>query len=230
MSGQPSSSRGAVVGERLRSAIDPVIRRLRRRNTMLATLVLAVPLAALAQPLGLLLWARIRLLTSIPRTAMATESEETLASVPAPPAFPDLPNADLPAPGLRDPLAISPRHFPRANRPQALTEPSSKSGLAPAEVEERAAVVLRERLTGLVGRLRVQGLVPGRGVAVIDGRVRRIGESFPATVDGTTVRLVAVEQSMVVVECGGLEFDIRLDGGGTDSVVIRPQGEELKQP
>jgi hypothetical protein len=230
MSGQWNAGRAAVIGERLCDAIDPLIRRLRRRNTVLATLVLAVPLAALAQPLGLLLWARIRLLTNIPRTAMATESEETLASIPAPPAFPDLPNSDLPVPGLRDPLAISPRHFPRADRPQALTETSSKSGLGTVDDEGRAAAVLRERLAGVVGRLRVQGLVPGRGVALIDGRVRRIGESFPATVDGTTVRLVAVEQSMVVVECGGLEFDIRLDGGGTDSVVIRPQGEELNQP
>jgi hypothetical protein len=207
-----------------------MLRRLGRRRTVLAGLVLAVPIAALAQPLGLLLWARIRLLTSIPRTAMATESEEAVASVPAPPAFPDLPNADLPVPGLRDPLAISPRHFPRANRPQVLTETSPKSRLGTVDDEKRAAAVLRERLAGVVGRLRVQGLVPGRGVALIDGRVRRIGESFPATVDGTTVRLVAVEQSMVVVECGGLEFDIRLDGGGTDSVVIRPQGEELNQP
>ncbi len=224
------SGRGAAMAARMRALVSPVWHRLRRRNTVLATLVLAVPIAALAQPLGLLLWARIRLLTSIPRTAMATEAEERMAAIPAPPSFPDLPNADLPTPGLRDPLAINPRHFPKATRPQPLTETAPKSGPGPADDEERAAAVLRERLAGVVGRLRVQGLVPGRGVALIDGRVRRIGESFPASVDGTTVRLVAVEQSMVVVECGGLEFDIRLDGGGTDSVVIRPQGEELNQP
>jgi hypothetical protein len=219
-----------AVTARIRTAAAPMLRRVARRETLLGGLVLAVPLAALAQPLGLLLWARIRLLTSIPRTAMATEAEDTVASVTSPPAFPDLPDADLPIPGLRDPLAISPRHFPRANDPQGLTSASPKSGVGRVDDEERTAAVLRERLAGVVGRLRVQGLVPGRGVALIDGRVRRVGESFPATVDGTTVRLVAVEQSMVVVECGGLEFDIRLDGGGTDSVVIRPQGEELKQP
>jgi hypothetical protein len=229
MTGSRPNGMSAAI-ERIRTVATPMLRRLGRRRTVLAGLVLAVPIAALAQPLGLLLWARIRLLTSIPRTAMATESEEAVASVPAPPAFPDLPNADLPVPGLRDPLAISPRHFPRVNRPQVLTETSPKSRLGTVDDEERAAAVLRERLASIVGRLRVQGLVPGRGVALIDGRVRRIGESFPAAVDGTTVRLVAVEQSMVVVECGGLEFDIRLDGGGTDSVVIRPQGEELKQP
>jgi hypothetical protein len=216
--------------DRVRRSTTPMLRRIGRRRTVLAGLVLAVPLAALAQPLGLLLWARIRLLTSIPRTAMATGEDGSTVAVVEPPAFPDLPNADLPVPGLRDPLAISPRHFPRANSPQGQTETTPKSGLGPADDEKRAAAVLRERLAGVVGRLRVQGLVPGRGVALIDGRVRRIGESFPATVDGTTVRLVAVEQSMVVVECGGLEFDIRLDGGGTDSVVIRPQGEELNQP
>lgn len=227
---EPTMHGVRAMAARIRTATDPLRRRVVRRQTLLGGLVLAVPLAALAQPLGLLLWARIRLLTSIPRTAMATEADETIAAVPAPPAFPDLPDADLPAPGLRDPLAISPRHFPRANDPRGLTETSPKSGVGRVDDEQRAAALLRERLAGIVGRLRVQGLVPGRGVALIDGRVRRVGESFPSAVDGTTVRLVAVEQSMVVVECGDLEFDIRLDGGGTDSVVIRPQGEELKQP
>jgi hypothetical protein len=161
---------------------------------------------------------------------MATESAEAIAAVPGPTPFPDLPDADLPRPGLRDPLVISPRHFPRVNLPTGLVVAEPKSEAADVEDEVRAAVALRERLAGLVGHLRVQGLVPGRGVALIDGRVRRVGDSFPVDVDGTTVRLIAVEQSVVVVECGGLEFDIRLGGGGTDSVVIRPQGEELKQP
>lgn len=206
-------------------------RRVGTRRTMLGTLVLAVPLAALAQPLGLLLWARIRLLTSIPRTAMATEGEETLAATTPPtPAFPDLPGTALPAPGVRDPFATSPTHFPRSTIRQDLSTTTPKSSVGRVEDEERAATVLRERLAGIVGRLRVQGLVPGRGVALIDGRVRRTGEAFPVAVDGTTVRLVAVQQSMVVVECGGLEFDIRLDGGGTGSVDIRPQGEELIKP
>lgn len=229
MSARPIESSG--LRDRIATRVLGGLRRLGTRRTMLGTLVLAVPLAALAQPLGLLLWARIRLLTSIPRTAMATESDEIVAnSTPATPAFPDLPEAALPASGVRDPFATSSRHFPNSTIPQGLSESTPKSAAGPADDETRAASVLRERLAGIVGRLRVQGLVPGRGVALIDGRVRRVGESFPAAVDGTTVRLVAVERSMVVVECGDLEFDIRLDGGGTGSVVIRPQGEELNQP
>ena len=208
-----------------------LVRRCGTRRTMLGALALAVPIAALAQPLGLLLWARIRLLTSIPRTAMAIEEEATLAAAePVSPAFPDLPGNALPAPGLRDPFATSTRHFPSSTIRQGLSGSTPKSDARHAEDQERAASVIRDRLAGIVGRLRVQGLVPGRGVALIDGRVRRVGDSFPADFEGSMVRLVAVEQSRVVVECGDLEFDIRLDGGGTGSVVIRPQGEELRQP
>ena len=74
----------------------------------------------------------------------------------------------------------------------------------------------------IAARLEVQGLMPGRGIALIGGRVLRVGESFPGDVDGTTFRLASVEESSVVVESDGFEFDIRLIGGGTDSVVIRP--------
>lgn len=216
--------------DRLPEPVRRVVVRCCTRRTMLAGLALAVPIAALAQPLGLLLWARIRLLTSIPRTAMAIEEETMVAAEPVAPAFPDLPDNALPAPGLRDPFATSSRHFPNSTIRQGLSESTPKSATGRADDEGRAASVVRDRLAGIVGRLRVQGLVPGRGVALIDGRVRRVGDSFPAGLEGSMVRLVAVEQSKVVVECGDLEFDIRLDGGGTGSVVIRPQGEELSQP
>ena len=67
--------------DRLRSKIHLVTRRVARRETVLAAVILAVPVVALAQPLGLLLWARMRILTSIPRTAMATE-EPQASTVP----------------------------------------------------------------------------------------------------------------------------------------------------
>ena len=56
-----------------REALARITARLRRREMVMALLVLAIPSLAIAQPLGLLLWARMRILTSIPRTAMAVE-------------------------------------------------------------------------------------------------------------------------------------------------------------
>lgn len=206
-----------------RERIAGGVRRLARREVALAVVILAVPLAALAQPLGLLLWARMRILTSIPRTAMATEEIESVAIVPSDlEVFPDLPSVAPEASSLRDPLDVSPDHFPRS------TNSSSDRGIEPksvpgtAEESEEAEESVRMRLVPVVSRLEVQGLMPGRGLAVIDGRVRRVGEEFDGNVVGATFHLVEVRKSVAVVRTEGLDFDIRLNGGGTGSVDIRP--------
>lgn len=196
--------------------------RIRRRETILGTLVLLVPVIAIAQPLGLLLWARMRILTSIPRTAMAVEGEELVALAPEfRDSFPDLPEVILEARPLRDPLAISPRHFPRSSNSHPDPGFEAKSTSLPVE-EEVVAARDRARLTGVAARLEVQGLMPGQGLALIDGRVRRVGEEFPGNDAQATFRLVEVRKSAIVVRIEDLEFDIRLDGGGTGSVDIRP--------
>ena len=197
--------------------------RLARREVALAAVVLAIPLVALAQPLGLLLWARMRILTSIPRTAMATEEVERVANAPADlQVFPDLPPV-VPEPAvLRDPLEVSPDHFPRSTNSTSDRGIEPKS--APGTVEEsgEAEESVRMRLVPVVSRLEVQGLMPGRGLAVIDGRVRRVGEEFDGNVAGASFLLVEVRKSVAVVRLEGLDFDIRLNGGGTGSVDIRP--------
>jgi hypothetical protein len=64
-------------------------RRTVRRSRLRRTLVAALPLLAFAtvlwvKPMGLLLWARLRILTNIPRTAVADPAPPKL------PRFPDL--------------------------------------------------------------------------------------------------------------------------------------------
>ena len=193
-----------------------------RRRTILAVLVMVVPVAALAQPLGLLLWARIKLLTSIPRTAMAVEESTVVADAAPIEMFPDLPMAAPETAEPRNPFRISALHFPSAGQNQVENGFEDKSPSGEVDVEDREASHRRERIASIATRLEVQGLMPGRGIALIGGRVLRVGESFPGDVDGTAFRLVSVEESSVVVESDGFEFDIRLVGGGTDSVVIRP--------
>merc|ERR1711965_747999 len=75
-----------------------------RRSTITSGLVLVIPVVALAQPLGLLLWARLRLLTTIPRTAMATEEPTRIAADPGVVEFPDLPDPGLDDVFRRDPM------------------------------------------------------------------------------------------------------------------------------
>ncbi len=217
-----------VIGS-VRTRSRRVLRFASRRNTVLSGLVLAIPMAALAQPLGLLLWARLRLLTTIPRTAMATEDPSKLAVVEVP-MFPDLPESGLDDAIGRDPLRISPRHFPRSTPSALETEVAPKSGSQNVEEEDREEQLVQERLASIVSEIRVQGLIPGRGVALIDGRACKIGDEVPTKVDGVTFRLLQVRMGSVVMDAGGHEFTLRLIAGGNGSVVIRPEGEELKQP
>ena len=237
MSGKTKRNQQALTrAERLRMAFGSVrrhsssaLRFASRRNTVLSGLVLAIPMAALAQPLGLLLWARLRLLTTIPRTAMATEDPSRLAVVEVP-VFPDLPESGLDEVIQRDPLRISPRHFPRATPSPKEPVVVPKSAAEEVEEEDREKQLMQERLASIVSEIHVQVLIPGRGVALIDGRACKVGDEVPTKVDGISFRLLEVRVGSVVIEAGGHEFNLRLIAGGNGSVVIRPEGEELKQP
>jgi hypothetical protein len=66
------------------------------------------PLAALAvvlwmKPMGLLLWARLRILTNIPRTAIAEDPPEHAGAFPDPQGMPrwEPPSAERPVPAPR---------------------------------------------------------------------------------------------------------------------------------
>ena len=201
-----------------------------RRSTITSGLVLVIPVVALAQPLGLLLWARLRLLTTIPRTAMATEEPTRVAVDPGVVRFPDLPDSGLDEAFGRDPMYVSPHHFPRSTPQSSEPEVGSKSGVGSAEDEGYEARLMRERLASIVSSVRVQGLISDRGIALIDGRACRIGDEIPVGAEGVQIRLLEVRTGSVVIEIDGCEFVLRLIAGGNGSVDIRPQDEEFKQP
>lgn len=224
----PRTERFRLAARSARMHSGRALRFASKRNTVLSGLVLVIPMVALAQPLGLLLWARLRLLTTIPRTAMATEVSATFAAVEVP-AFPDLPESGLDEAIKRDPLRISPRHFPRATPSSVKPEVAPKSEAQEADEDQEKRLV-QERLASIVSEIRVQGLIPGRSVALIDGRACKVGDEVPTKVDGVSFRLLEVRMGSVVIEAGGHEFNLRLITGGNGSVVIRPEGEELKQP
>ena len=159
---------------------------------------------------------------------MATEVPATFAAIEVP-AFPDLPDSGLDEAIKRDPLRISPRHFPRATPFPSKAEVAPKSEVQEADEDQEKRLV-QERLASIVSEIHVQGLIPGRGVALIDGRACKVGDEIPAKVDGVSFRLLEVRMGSVVIEAGGHEFNLRLIAGGNGSVVIRPEGEELKQP
>ncbi|MCP4796288.1 MAG: hypothetical protein GY885_09045 [Phycisphaeraceae bacterium] len=200
-----------------------------RRSTITSGLVLVIPVVALAQPLGLLLWARLRLLTTIPRTAMATEEPTRIAADPGVVAFPDLPDPGLDDVFRRDPMQVSPHHFPRSTFNPVEPGVGPKTDVSSAEEEGHEARLVRERLVSIVSDVRVQGLISDRGIALIDGRACRVGDEIPVGAEGVEIRLLEVRNGSVVIEIDECEFVLQLIAGGNGSVDIRPQDEEFKQ-
>lgn len=81
------------------------------RRRALRLLRLAAPLAALGvvlwlKPMGLLLWARLRILTNIPRTAIAEDPPQQARS------FPDLPQCPIGPPSRSSEEATPPESGP----------------------------------------------------------------------------------------------------------------------
>jgi len=203
-------------------------RAIRRRKGLI---VAAASLATVAwvTPLGLLLWARIRILTSIPKTAIA---DDTLAQAPKndqPPELdPGLPGGEW---TLRDPFQVDSAVFPKpkqqtpasagrgaqastnepATQPVVTVEPGSSD-----DTTESVEPGPYEAAKVSAGTFRVQSAGNGLVSAVIDGKVRRVGEVL-SSADGNAFRLIKVIDGGVVLEHEGREFIVRIPQSGIDA-------------
>ena len=197
----------------------------RRRGISMA-LLLSIPLMAWAQPLGLLLWARLRLLTNIPRTAMATEEMEAKAKIEPPSSLPDLASVGLDDRANRDPLQFNPEYFPRLN-------PQPDSGTTEGKYLEKNVDQMRTEASTLASvrsaaeKIRLQALISGKSLAIIDDRTYRAGELLGhESTGGIQFLLQSVGKDSVVVQAEGYEFKVRLVGGVVDKSVSRQWWEE----
>ena len=190
------------------------------RSRKIALIVVAcVALLIWAKPMGLLLWARIRILTSIPKTAIA----EPTASQPAKPVQPTEIDPKLPGIGadLRDPFAVDGRVFPlpgpahadpkshQAPDAEAVAERPTEEPVAAAPSAEIVRAARIESLRVSAESLRVNSAGAGLQVAVIEGKVVRVGETISAA-DGTTFTLAGVLDAAVVLGAEGREFTVRM--------------------
>jgi hypothetical protein len=77
-------------------------------------------------------------------------------------------------------------------------------------------------LIGIVRKFRVQALIAGKSIAIIDDRTYRVGDllDFERT-NGEFITLRSVGRNSVTVEVDGQEFEIRLVGRGTDEAILR---------
>lgn len=166
------------------------------------------------KPLGLLLWARLRLLADIPRTAMAEPGLMTDAGGP--------PEGLTPSPApLRivldeeprhDPFVVSDRDFPRPTPGPVIPEEPDKSASERAEGSIPAHTGLARQLQAIVASFKLEAAMQGNPpVAVINGQTFRPGDTI-ASPDAPEVAfgIVSIGSRTVTVESQGYEFTIRM--------------------
>lgn len=186
-----------------------VTRWFRSRRTAITFLMLFA-VVAWAKPMGLLLWARIRILTSLPKTAIADDPALTENTPAEPVAPPELDPGLSAIPGIRtDPFRIDPHIFPRPTPPVVV---APVSDVAPKTELPSADEAKREmsRAAGRAAeRFRLQSAGRGLSMAVIDGRTYRIGDALDGA-DGLRFTLVEVLEGAAIVEWQGERFELRL--------------------
>lgn len=176
---------------------------------------------------GLLLWARLIVVTNTPRTVVADESNQSAQLIqPTAPAQSEtdrrssVQNENQPPLRLvlarkpqRDPFLISQEHFPIRSNHADTEEVQSKSTPEPAEDSHRSAY---ERASALAGQLKLEAvmLAPSANsspLVVINGRTYRLDDEIPvATSTGQApvrFRLVKVAERSATLEYDGHHFE-----------------------
>jgi hypothetical protein len=166
--------------------------------------------------LGLLLWARLIVISDMPRTAVA---EEDAVAAAEPPAMPVRSHnletsrwrvvlADRPE---RDPFIICSTHFPKPTNVGVLAAEAAKSSSQQAEDPEVAEARLRAQIQALVDQFTLDAAMSSASLAVIDGETYRQGSRLPAIGDEQVVFLLEeVRQRSVVLFYEGRRFKLKM--------------------
>ncbi len=173
--------------------------------------------------LGMLLWARIIVTANLPREAVAGEEGPDLrgdvgaegADAGSRTGQDDPLRVALADQWRRDPLVPGAAHFPRPTPPAPLVREAPKSGSDEAEsIQDEAR--LTARLQALAERFRLDAVMQGHPMVVINGQSFGLGDPVPAGDDEHTVfRLVEVSGRTAVLECQGRRFRLTMKDPGT---------------
>jgi hypothetical protein len=178
----------------------------RRVRTLAFTLAVASVLWA--KPMGLLLWARIKILTNIPRTAIADPGDGAPVLVRTRPDLSEPQELRVPGRPAADPFRIDDTVFPIPERPAETSRGGAKVAAGNAEEIDPAMVRERER-SAMAAAFRVQAAGEGMGIAVVGGRTVKVGQSIEGP-DGTAFRLVEVRGEGIVLECEGTRYEVTI--------------------
>lgn len=171
---------------------------------------------------GMLLWGRIIVTSNLPRTAIAAPPGN---SSPPPQPVNDPPDkrergvvrVELPSSPARDPFLISNEAFPKPTPVELLTQDDPKFPGQATENQLQAEARRTEVLRVLVGGFRLEAVMLGQPMAVINGKAYRI-YSWITAVDNEEIRfqLVEVGDRSVVLECEGRRFRLRMEFPGVE--------------
>jgi hypothetical protein len=167
---------------------------------------------------GLLLWARLLIVSNIQKTAIANEEEAALA--PPVDQAAELSDKDDPAPlrialeerPKQDPFVIASSVFPplRTNEP---VPPKSrvKATEDPKAMETRLLAQLRQ----LVDGLRLDVAMSSAALAKINSKRYQIGDLVPVEGSPVSFELIEVRHRSVVLEYEGHRFELKMNKPGS---------------
>jgi cytoskeletal protein RodZ len=180
-----------------------------------------------AVAVGLLLWARLIVVSNMPRTAMAdkhADAAQSSAAGAGDAASGGATAQRAPRPSetvyldvqpLRDPFVVSDLHFPRLNTSNTLTSEDAKSVLQRTEDPEQVEAALTARLAAMVDELSLDAVATLTPLAVISGRTFRVGDLVPAmNNEEITFRLTEVKRRSVILEWEGRTFELTMKSPG----------------
>lgn len=171
---------------------------------------------------GLLLWARIIVISNLPRTAIADPDEtaapdaETVAESDATDKPRPVIEVTLAERPLHDPFVISPAYFPRLTPDAEIDPDPDKSHVQPTEDPELVERRMSAQYAALVGKFRLEAVMAGGEMAVIDGRTFRVDDSIRASGSRVVFRLAEVRQRSVILEIEDRQFELRMSSPGRE--------------
>lgn len=184
---------------------------------------------------GLLLWARLIIVSNVSRTAVAdqpavgtsgkdeTKRDQTRRAADKPGATDSTKGAALARTALevrlssrceRDPFVISPVYFPKALSSASVKPEAGKLPTEPAEDASQKQARVIARLRQLLGSVRLEAAM-GSSMAVIDGKRYRVGDVLPPMgSERVEFTLSEVKQRSVILEYQGHRFEIEMSVPG----------------
>ena len=177
---------------------------------------------------GLLLWARLIIVSKVPRTAVA-DGEPALAAANSPAQEP--PSSDysdkhlrkpvqiaVPANADRDPFLINREFFPKPHPALPTTQEASKSHAEPVENPEQEKARRHALILAHVERLRLDAAMTGAGMAVINGTLYQLNDMIRTTDNlSITFTLTEVRSRSVLLTCEDFAFELSMLAQGQDS-------------